>query len=106
MDPKDWVSLQGQIPEGPRLIKVIRGSGTNFPLSHLKLYGGEETLLLRVNTAYENARWSRRILTFIHDLFSIPLGLLIGVVILIQAVCHQITNLFMVSIYGEPARAD
>ncbi len=66
----DFVSMIGKHPEGPELIKVIRGKTPNFVLSHMRCFGGEETLLLRVNTHWENRKRVRKTVSTLHAIAS------------------------------------
>ncbi len=103
MDPNDLVSLTGQFPHGNkhRLVKVIRTDTTCFPLTHARVYGGDETLLLRVNIVYENARRARQIMNFVHDLFAFPIALVLGTIILLHGAYHLISQLFHSCVRGE-----
>lgn len=97
MDPNDYVSRIGTHPVGPKMVKVIRGTPLNPALSHVRLYGGEETLLLHVNPTMENQRTSRTVLTILHQIISIPFCLLYTLACLVQGIFNQIAKLIPAS---------
>ncbi len=100
MDPQDPVSHYGYIPVGGdsvRLIKVIR---PDAPTSCL--FGGDETLLLRVNTVYENITTQRYYTTLLHDIFALPLGILVAVVVGVQTLLYNIYYRIRLVVLCEP----
>ncbi len=94
VDPNDWVSMVGYHPEGPNFVKVIRDNPPNFYISHVRTYGGEKTILLRVATVWENQSVWRIISNVVHQIFSVPIALVLITVITAQIIYAQISALF------------
>lgn len=88
-DPSDPVSLLGSHPVSDKLqmVKVIRPNS-----SHMRLFGGEPTLLLRVNTVFENQKILRTILAILHQVAAFPLFLILALVVLINALVRKIID--------------
>ncbi len=68
----DIVYLIGVHPTSAKLIKVITEKPRNPYLAHLRSFGCEKVLLLRVNNEMENRRPIRTIMTLLHQLYSVP----------------------------------
>jgi hypothetical protein len=68
----DIVYLLGAHPESATLIKVITEKRRNPYLAHLRSYGCEKVLLLKVNNVRENRRPIRKVMTFLHQFYSVP----------------------------------
>jgi hypothetical protein len=90
-DPNDPVSLLGSHPvsDNLQMIKVIRENS-----SHMRLFGGESTLLLRVNTVFENQKLLRTLLSVLHQIAAVPLFLMLSVVVAINALIRKTIDLF------------
>lgn len=92
--PTDIVGNLGKHPSGPQIYKVISREKRNPLTAHLRAFGGEETLLLRVNTVWENVRKIRVFLNVLHQVFSVLFFPILALGIIIQCICEKIQELF------------
>lgn len=89
----DIVQLEGKHPEGLNLIKVITNSPRNAGLAHMRAYGTEESILLKVNQSNENKRFIRTFLTKLKEIVAIPVFLLHFLFLTLRTIQYQITKL-------------
>lgn len=104
MADSDIVSMLGQHPEGTELYRVVRSETPNAWLAHMRCFGGEETLLLRVNAVWENQRTIRTVLGILHAIFSPLISFVCVVYLALRALCLQITALFYCLFCPAPAQ--
>ena len=94
--PSDCVSWTGYYPDSEkvRVVDVIRPDSTCALTAHVRAYGGESTLLLRINAVWENQRWLRLFANIVHQIISVPLFLITALAIGLYAAYYHITELF------------
>jgi len=72
MHPSDIVSMLNFHPTSLDMIKVIPDVKRNFYLAHMRPYGFEPTIFLKVNSAAENKRLTRKVMLVFHSIYSVP----------------------------------
>ncbi len=72
LHPSDIVSMLNFHPTCLDMIKVIPDVKRNFYFAHMKPYGFEPTIFLRVNPVAENKRLARKVMLVFHSIYSVP----------------------------------
>lgn len=101
---QDIVSTLGYHPEGPQMYKVLSKAPRDPFSAHVRAFGGEETVVLRVNTVWENSRRVRQLLTLLHQIFAIPFFITCALYMILKFAVIETYRLFARCIYsaGEP----
>lgn len=68
----DLIYLLGEHPAAASMIKVITEKRRDPYHAHVRIYGSEKTILLKVNTHRENRRPVRKALSLLHQCYSVP----------------------------------
>lgn len=75
----DFINALGKHPKGIELYKIITSSMRNKFTSHLRVYGSEDAIVLKVNRKKENLRFSRTFLTILHQIASCFIYVVVGI---------------------------
>jgi hypothetical protein len=80
----DFVNLVNKHPEEIQNIRVLTEKPRKNPLiAHMRIFGCEKTILLRINTQKDNKRFIRSIFSIIHQTLAFPLFLIKSVIFLL-----------------------
>jgi hypothetical protein len=95
LHPNDLVSTLNYHPNSKNLdiIKVIPKIHRNFYYAHMRPYGFEPSLFLRVNPVAENKRLARKVMLVFHSLYSIPFFIYKALYLLIMITANKIYSI-------------
>lgn len=90
----DFINALGYHPKDADLYKIITSADRNKFTAHLRVYGCEDAIVLKVNRARENLRFSRTFLNILHQIGSIFIYFFVAIVRLYFALRYHFHKMF------------